>query len=299
MRSLFILFFSVASFSVDAQVWYSVSFDDLTYKNFIFIDTTTYHHNIWQVGKPNKIIFTSAYSAPNSIVTDTLNPYSANDTSVFILKVPAYSLWPGSLTAWGPFLYLSFYYQLNIDTGTKIKVEVTVDTLGSWVDLTQYPLTHNLQWATGLPRPNLDSSTSGWSIFELEYPHILSPFSIHDTILFRFTFISDSNLAHKDGWIMDDIQLAYYFEAGISQIENDNLISIYPNPSKGNIYIHSNKPNIKSAEVSVYNTQGREVYKTRSVPVNSYFDLSLPNGNYTLKYSAGDEFCMKKIVIMK
>jgi len=48
-------------------------------QHLITIDTQA--NNIWQVGKPAKSQFNSAYSIPNAIVTDTLHPYPSNITS--------------------------------------------------------------------------------------------------------------------------------------------------------------------------------------------------------------------------
>ena len=50
----------------------------------IEIDTSN-AGNIWQIGQPDKAIFDSAFSAPNAIVTDTVNYYPINDSSSFIL----------------------------------------------------------------------------------------------------------------------------------------------------------------------------------------------------------------------
>ncbi|MFI5135825.1 MAG: hypothetical protein ACHQD9_08235 [Chitinophagales bacterium] len=49
------------------------------------IDTTA--GNIWEIGRPHKIFFDSAYSLPNAIVTDTLNPYPINNFSTFTIKI--------------------------------------------------------------------------------------------------------------------------------------------------------------------------------------------------------------------
>ena len=58
-----------------------------TFNDKFIIDTVNYPNNVWQIGKPQKTVFDSAYSYPNAIVTDTLNPYPVNDTSVFMIKV--------------------------------------------------------------------------------------------------------------------------------------------------------------------------------------------------------------------
>ena len=255
------------------------------YHNFIAIDTT-YHHNIWQVGAPHKTVFNSAYSGPNAIVTDTLNPYSTNDTSVFTLKVPGYyPCFPYSMDEF------VFYYQLDIDSGVTAKIEVSDDSGNHWTDLID-SLPQYYHW-NGIDTPNLKISTSGWKQFGIaRQPYAPAP----DTILFRFTFITDSFVSGKDGWIIDDIYMVYAY-SHVPQVQNNNLITLYPNPSKGNIYIHSNQQNSESASVSVLNMKGQEVYRSDNLAANGYLNLPLPNGVYTLKYFTHDEYCVKRIVI--
>jgi len=67
------------------------------YQNFDGADTSKYtsikilfakeSNNIWQIGKPHKHYFDSAYSKPNVLVTDTSKAYPVNDTSVFSFKL--------------------------------------------------------------------------------------------------------------------------------------------------------------------------------------------------------------------
>ena len=87
MRLLFTALLSFVCFAVQAQYYWNESFEapyDLNRSHFK-IDTTTYHHNIWQIGAPHKTVFSAAYTAPNVIITDTVNHYPVNDTSVFTI----------------------------------------------------------------------------------------------------------------------------------------------------------------------------------------------------------------------
>src|ERR1035437_6194456 len=130
-RLLLTLIFPAICISVHAQ-YINITFDDSSYRSYIFIDTVDYHHNIWQVGKPHKTVFDTTYSVPNALVTDTLLPYRANDTSVLILKVPKYSDVIGSM----PFIYeLTFWYQLDLDSNAKAKIEFSGDGGLTWKDL--------------------------------------------------------------------------------------------------------------------------------------------------------------------
>ncbi len=295
MKKLFTLIFCFVSACVNGQVGW-INFDPgfSDYHTFISIDTN-FHNNIWQVGKPNKTVFTSAFSAPYAIVTDTLNPYPVNDTSVFILKIP------GVLAGYVPAPFsvndISFKYQLDIDSGTTVTLEISEDSGAHWTNIID-SLPEYYSWTEfGVPidTPNLKVSTAGWTSFYVSR----EPFSaVPDSILFRFTFISDSNHVSRDGWIIDDIIYHYYYES-VLQTQNDNLITLYPNPSKGNIFIHSEKQYQEEPTVIVYNTKGQEVYKTNNLASTGYLNLPLPDGTYTLKYVTKDEYCVKRIIIAK
>ena len=81
----------------DTNVWSSL---------FVVIDSDS--NNVWQIGKPQKIIFDSAATAPNVIVTDTVNYYPPNNNSIFIV---GYLPW----ASWG-ILAVRWSQKLDLDT---------------------------------------------------------------------------------------------------------------------------------------------------------------------------------------
>jgi len=291
MKKLFVLFFCITSISADAQwaLYNLITFDsgDVLYPIAINIDTMHYHHNIWQIGKPNKTFFTSAHSVPNAIMTDTLYPFPANDTSFFILKVPSTHLFSN-------LGIVELFYELNIDSNALARVEISEDNGIRWVNVKD-SLPSNYFWGAG-GRPNLSVSTSTWGLFSMS--RCVTCPNVTDTVLFRFTFISDSVYSGKDGWIIDDIEIQYLREGVVSPIQDNNLISFYPNPSKGNIYIHSKKPISDNALISVYNVLGQEVYTNDKILSNSNINLQLPAGFYVLKYNDSKEQFSQQIIII-
>ncbi len=293
MKRLFTLLFIVVSFSaqaqwVDCENYITFEYPDALYPIAVSIDTVNYPNNIWQIGKPHKTVFNSSLSLPNAIITDTINTYPPNDTSVFTLKLPGKILIAPSTFH---FLYeFAFFYQLNIDTTTVATVEISVDNGMSWVNtLVSLPT----YWLWASPIPNFSSSTSEWKQAKLA----AYGGTMYDTVLFRFIFISDTTLSTKDGWMIDNISVWYWCEGAADNIKNENLLSLYPNPSKGNIHIHSNALQKQDAAVSVYNVLGQEVYKTENILPDGNLHLHLPDGIYTLKYFAGDEYCVKRVMI--
>ena len=268
-KILLILLSSLSCFSANAQwSWGNlITFDpgDVLYPVAISIDTTHYHHNIWQIGTPHKTFFDSAYSYPNAIVTDTLNPYPINDTSAFVLKIPGRSF--------NTFASISFYYQLDIDTGAKAIIEISLDSGTHWINLID-SVPPNYFWNG---TPNLDSSTNGWTqaLFRSE-----SPFIAPETLLFRFTFISSSTFANKDGWIIDNINVCLCWE-GVPQIANNNDIALFPNPAYDELTIQSTE---KINNVEITNLIGQTIYTNKFNTEKAEVDVAaMPAGIYFVK----------------
>ncbi len=286
MKKLTLILFCFMAFCANGQS-FSYNFEDTSYRPVITIDTVNYHHNNWQVGKPNKTVFDSALTLPNALVTDTANPYRANDTSVFYIKLPKY-------IGFNWFGGVSFFYQLDIDTNAKATVEASSDTGRTWINVVTQDVAHPLQWDATKPR--LDTSTNGWQEFSLRFPW--GAFFTGDSVFLRFTFISGSNDSSKDGWMIDNLGIHYDWEGAVPQIANNNLFSIYPNPSKGTINIHTNKQGAGGGSVSVTDMMGKEVYKIDKLPQSGQLNLQIPNGTYLLKYSAGDEYGVQRVEII-
>jgi len=290
MRKLLVLLFCTFSLSLNAQwgLYNSITFDsgDVLYPIAISIDNIHYPHNLWQIGQPAKTVFTSAYSFPNAIVTDTLNPVRPSDTSVFLLKAP------GNIGM--PIEEMMFYYQMNIDTtGSYGKIEISGNMGATWLNLAD-SVPYNFLWYT---TPNLNHSTAGWQTLTL-FRNLTSAY-IPDTLLFRFTFISDTGTSPHDGWMIDNIGIEYWYTSGIAQLNDPHLVSLYPNPSKGNMYLQVNGTISKDGYAVVYDMQGNEVFRTTISATENYLSLPLPSGNYILKYFSPDEYCTKPISIIR
>jgi hypothetical protein len=247
---------------------------------------------VWQIGKPNKTVFNSAESSPNVIITDTLRPYPAADTSVFILKAPAHAFAYGWMNPW--LCYLQFSYKLNKDSNAIARMEFSDNRGLYWYNLKDTVPTYF--GAAYWHKFNFPDSSMGWDTVTLT--NFISAYPGVDTVLFRFTFISDTVTTGKDGWMIDDIRM-YYFWEGVSNTANESGLSIYPNPSKGNIYIHANTKITGNADAVIYDMEGREVYRTDCPPINGYLSLPLPDGVYVLKYNTPDEHFEQQIIIKR
>jgi hypothetical protein len=92
---------------------YMINFEDTTSTYDLRIDTISNINNIWEIGEPNKVLFDSAYTKPNAIVTDLQDPYPINDTSNFIITHIA----KGGLAYWPyAYVYLDFRYFVDSDS---------------------------------------------------------------------------------------------------------------------------------------------------------------------------------------
>lgn len=232
MRSLLLtlLVFCLVTTSVKGQMPY-LNFDahDTLWPHLIEIDTFQYPNNKWQVGRPTKAIFDSALSLPNAIVTDTANAYASYDTSVFILKVSR------TIGDDYPFHHLWLRYMLDIDTDAVVRLEISTDSGNYWYD-TRDTMPPYWSWY-GSP-PDLSIPAHLWKELHM-YPDVWGLSDV-DTLLFRFTFISGAT-AGKDGWMIDDISIWYWYPDGIPQTIASE-VAFFPNPATGHLSITHKEP---------------------------------------------------------
>ena len=297
MKHILILYFlsliSIAAFGQLEDDFYILNFDDSLNLQHLTIDTSSNPNNIWQVGLPQKTIFSSAFSPLNAIATDTLNAYPSNDTSSFILT----NIASGLGFTWPHTVILSGQYFVNSDTLTDFGIiEMSPDNGNTWIDLINDTINaYAIQW--NVTKPTLTGNSNGWLNFYANIANLGPIFNIQigDTILYRFTFISDSIQTFKDGLMFDDFHFEDYAE-GIEEIQNDNLISVYPNPVNDQLSIKINKIS-SSQTIQITNYQGQVVYDNKYFQ-DSYIDTKhLNSGLYFLRYSDTKSFTVKKFVV--
>lgn len=235
------------------------------YQELLIEFDTTNEYNIWQIGQPQKSVFTQAFSLPNALITDTVNPYPINDTSIFVVKVPNYYS-----SGWGA-QTIAFYYKLNTDSLNDFgKIEVSADNGNTYIDiLTQWEY-YGFFW-TGYSTENLTGNTNDWKYFSICVKSILDSFPEADTIQYRFTFISDSIQTNKDGWMIDDLTVTDITE----NIKNTNKTSqsiCYPNPANKYLFIENNSFTGNDYNIEIYNNKGQLLsitnYNTSKIKIN-------------------------------
>lgn len=224
MKISTLLYFLVTSiFTPIAQNYYVISFEGTGVNENppwgydLYLDNSN-PSNIWQIGSPQKNMFTSSVSIPNVIVTDTLNDYPINDTSSFIIEHIAdlgFSM-PHDVI-------FSGYYFVNSDTLTDYGlIEFSPDNGGIWIDLINDPTySPYIIWLT--PKPILTgNSIGGWSQFAANLSGLGPFFGIQtgDTVLWKFTFVSDPIQTNNDGLMFDNLSIWDVPPIGIEELNS-------------------------------------------------------------------------------
>ncbi|MDO8259969.1 MAG: T9SS type A sorting domain-containing protein, partial [Candidatus Magasanikbacteria bacterium] len=115
------------------------------------------------------------------------------------------------------------------------------------------------------------------------------------TIIYRFKFISDSLQTFKDGLMFDDFKFIDYFES-IEELQNDNLISIYPNPTTYQLNIHSTTSSNRET-IQIFNYLGQVVYDNQNFNDERIDIRRLDSGVFYLKYSDTKSYAIKSFVV--
>ena len=249
MRKYFILLFVLAFIKVDAQSgWCVINFEDNQCPIYYTIDTTQIG-SIWNICTPNKPLFDSAYSVPKAILTDSSGTYPINDTSSFIIK---------TLIGGFDVPCIGGMYKMDCDSLHDFGIiEISIDHGQTWHNLLSDTVVSNSDWYT--QKPIFTGRIKEWTEF-LTYP--LSNFGnyyLYDTLLTRFTFISDSMQTNRDGWILDDIKIVVHTE-GIPEFVKQNNIVVYPNPTKESLFVKFINLDKIDFSIKIYDIFGRQVF---------------------------------------
>jgi hypothetical protein len=245
----------------------------------IQIDNGTNPNNSWQIGEPQKNTFTSAISTPNAIVTDLIDPYPVNDTSSFIIvHIAEDGLVPDPMI--GHWFEISFAYWVDTDsTNDYGYIEFSPDNGTSWYNITDNS-TNFFFWNSN--SDFLRGNSNGWTYAHGNYDNGLGngPFNINlgDTVLFKFTFVSDSIFDNKDGLMFDNFQI---FDAAEGIDEYQLMDSkVYPNPASSSMHIEFENAAHASYELSVYDQLGRKIHSASTSQGDITVDLQGFNSGF-------------------
>jgi hypothetical protein len=256
-----LLFTCTALFSQGYQDFavYRIDFEDTTQNFRIEIDKISNPYNIWQIGNPLKTVFSSAFSPPNVMITDTSDVYPTNDTSSFIIRHRV-----NFSTGFNSGGDVSIYgrYQVNSDSLADYgMLEFSPDNGFTWVNLLTDTFYYK-QWAYEwlLEKPVFTGNSQGWVPFCATVKGFSQFFRLSpgDTVLYRFSFISDSLQTNKDGLMFDDLQ---FFDVGegIDEHKGQFHSKVFPNPGADHISIEFDNNKKEDFSLTISNIQGQTI----------------------------------------
>lgn len=230
----------------------------------LIIDTVSNPGNLWQIGKPRKEILNSALSEPNVIVTDTINTYSINDTSSFTIRKLADF---GFVHSYQAELYGNYY--VNSDTLNDFGIiEFSPDNGRTWIDLINDTIyTLNYEW---YPKPVLSGNSNGWVEFSVNLAGLGEVFDIQfgDTIIYRFSFISDNKPDSLDGLMYDNLHFSDYLESVESKGIEKLYSTVFPNPATNKLYLEVNNTESIPFQLKIFDNIGRRLYEEDGIDEN-------------------------------
>jgi len=291
----------VSCFFANAQS-YTQYFDgaDTSVENSILVRLDTASSNIWQIGAPHKVLFDTAATVPNVLVTDTVNDYPTNNVSRFTFTIVPW-------TSWG-LLAIQWKQKLDMDPHRDGGViEYSIDTGGTWQNVFNDPHVFNFYGFLPTNRdtlPNGDFAFSGtdtawqdvWLCFDMSW------LSLNDSITFRYTFESDSVDNHKEGWMIDNLMAHVSLMHPVKEVDKKDYMNVYPNPTKGIVNVEFQKIHdfhiIEKMEF--LSADGTVLRQWTNIPTKFWFDTSkYADGLYFLKVKTNIKSETIPIVVKK
>jgi hypothetical protein len=291
MKTIFLSIFVVlTSTRITAQNYYEISFEGTGLYEFDNHHELVVEPNgLWQVGSPDKTLFTEAYTFPNAILTDTANAYPINANSSFTIKhvadlgfeMPNHVLFTG-------------VYRVDTDSLTDYgMIEFSPDNGTTWVDLIdQGQYDTQIHWGNSGNEsdvPVLTGNSNGWKNFSVYFPQLGSVFSIvtGDTVLFKFSFISDAIENNRDGLMFDSLRIEDTPPLNVGKLDQQTSLMIYPNPASSLLTLDYSNIGTSEIMIEIYNHLGVKVEELQqNEQWNKNVDVSrFANGFYYIVLS--------------
>lgn len=183
------------------------------------------------------------------------------------------------------------YAQYNSTTNDNLKILLSPNCGNTWTTI--YNKSGSIL-STASPQTTAFTPTA--SQWRKENINLNSYIGQSDIVL---AFVSQSN--YGNNLYIDDINIVN--TTGIEENNMDHLISVYPNPSNGNIYVETKFEKTESVKIAVYNMLGEQVIQiTGDKTAQSKYSIDLSDkdaGVYFVKVSADSQTTIKKITLSK
>lgn len=296
-KKLLVLFASIP------QLLFAQQYNDFEFNlNLDVLIDTTQPGQIWQIGEPQKTVFNSAYTLPNALVTDTVNPYPVNTYAYCQFRADMSSLWayPYFLITWQQKTDMEF----GLDGGW---MEASYDTGLNWVnvfmDTTFQPLV--------MGGPVLDTLVDGTIAFtgsDNQWRNVticwgnssgIPPFPINNVMDIRFVFRSDSINNPGDGWMIDNLQTFSGVVDFLGEKSKPLNFSVYPNPYSDIIHLNLLAEGQEELTVDLLDSQGRLVTTLyRSTTAQGFLDFDFSIEQYRpafIRCTQGDRVGIQRL----
>ncbi len=188
---------------------------------------------------------------------------------------------------------VSFYAKWEIESDYDyVQFQVSTDGGANWIgQCGNYTVDGNGSNGSVQPdgEPVFEGVYSNWVLEEISLSDYLG-----QSVDVRFIFESDGGY-REDGFYFDDftVRITENSSAGINTNDIES-VSVYPNPTKGEITIAGIQIGSK---YEIVDEVGRIVYKDTATSLNENVNIDLENGNYFLKIEGIDQIV--KIVKLK
>jgi hypothetical protein len=216
---------------------------------------------------------------------------------------------------------MEFWHKYDMDTLNDIGIiDASYDGGNSWIVVNDtnnvMPWSSEFWWDYDYHESNgnttvhpltITGKSDGWIQsrfnwqwwFPLKSDTIIYP---PDSLMIRFTFISDSVETYREGWMIDDIVTVSASMQNCSAIDENSAdinISLIPNPFSLQTTIRT-EYHLKNSTLIVYNSFGQKAWQIDNISGQSVTVLrnGLPPGLYFLQLSEkGKLLATKKIII--
>jgi hypothetical protein len=291
------------NYFLKAQVTFYNYFEGPPSTNNLTVTILPTPNNIWQIGKPQKTLFSAASSTPNVIITDTINKYPVNNASTFTMVILTNTFLPfPTVVRWKQKLDM----QLKRDGGF---VEFSTNSGVTWQNTHNNPLIYqyygfmpaNKDTIAGNPLQHCFTGIDNvWRDIWLCFPPNVA--NLNDSLFIRFRFKSDSVQTNQEGWMIDNfmaMQTIIHPVKEISQIDN---IVVYPNVTNGVLNVEMKKRSDKDViqNIDLFDESGRLVENFGQNYTKVVLDISKHKpGNYYLKVTINNKVSKFKILYEK
>lgn len=123
-------------------------------------------------------------------------------------------------------------------------------------------------------------------------------FNTGDNVLIRFRLFSNETINSR-GWTIDNL----YIQNPITGIETlaDAAISIYPNPTQGNLTVEAEAATLPEFTIELISTTGQKIYQATQTVQNGKMVHTIPSqgfpaGMYLVKISNGSQSTAQKVI---